>query len=118
MSSAFTIYVYLQIDCRFPVLPSSPDNPSCPVLKPFLPSFSASWFISENITCRVHCAFHHLFVPLEVFKGNIDTFMFVQLEIFKGNIDTFMITIIVCFLGHSCSEDPLRLSQVHMIDET
>ena len=96
----------------------SPDNPSCPVLKPFLPSFSASWFISENITCRVHCAFHHLFVPLEVFKGNIDTFMFVPLEIFKGNIDTFMITKIVCFLGHNGSEDPLRLSQVHMIDET
>ena len=59
-----------------------------------------------------------MFVSLDVFKGNIDTFMFVQLEIFKGNIDTFMITKIVCFLGHNCSEDPLRLSQVHMIDET
>ena len=59
-----------------------------------------------------------MFVPLDVFKGNIDTFMFVSLEIFKGNIDTFMITIIVCFLGHNGSEDSLRLSQVHMIDET
>ena len=44
--------------------------------------------------------------------------MFVPLEIFKGDIDTFMITKIVCFLGHNGSEDPLRLSQVHMIDET
>ena len=49
----------------------SPDNPSCPVLKSFLPSFSASWFISENITCRVHCAFHHLFVPLEFLKATL-----------------------------------------------
>ena len=51
---------YTRKDCHFPVLPSSPDNPSCPVLKPFLPSFSAFWFTSENIVWCTLCISPHV----------------------------------------------------------